>query len=570
MKVSPKGKKLVYELAGAFSCKNILLSLCFFFTYNLAANFLLADGVSATFAKGSTIVSGVIVVCLVLALFVFNRWPEKLPHTQGDRNIDLSSTVLLLLPLTPIARYVLLNQDVLTHWESLLFLIIHLLIAALLILIIPFVLRKRINPSISIVIGTALSLFYFYMPMLSVDNNWDGQGRLPVQFVVFTVIFVVISLLNRVRKDFFYPVVIVFFILNVLQTVFFEKNLNYVDFSSNEALFPLEDKLKANPPLKKPDIYLLTYDSYVSNEVLLGYGIDNSAQENYLQNKGFTIYHGTFSKGYASLDSMSQMLNMTERGEMSDKRVSTSGNASVVRILKAHGYTSYAFISQYFFGPYRSSYDVTELGAIYKTSLPFLLRAMAEGQFRFDIQEPDRSVMIPGKREVFKLETDSPKFLYNHTGPGHSQNSGKCRPNEIDLYGQRLAEANREMKDDIEAIQSMNRDAIIIINGDHGPFLLGDCYFLGDFQKDQISRELIQDRFGAFIAIHWPSDEDGSSNYEIKTIQEVFPAVFAFLYADSDIWESRPSSRTHEYLRDVSVDNGIIRGGVNDGESLYP
>ena len=34
--------------------------------------------------------------------------------------------------------------------------------------------------------------------------------------------------------------------------------------------------------LNYPNIYLLVYDSYVVNETMLSYGIDNSEQENYI------------------------------------------------------------------------------------------------------------------------------------------------------------------------------------------------------------------------------------------------------------------------------------------------
>ena len=43
---------------------------------------------------------------------------------------------------------------------------------------------------------------------------------------------------------------------------------------------------------KTPSVYLMTYDSYVENETMLKYGIDNSEQEKHLQALGFKIYRG--------------------------------------------------------------------------------------------------------------------------------------------------------------------------------------------------------------------------------------------------------------------------------------
>ena len=92
------------------------------------------------------------------------------------------------------------------------------------------------------------------------------------------------------------------------------------------------------------------------------------------------------------------------------------------------------------------------------------------------------------------------------------------------------------MRGDIEAILGSNRDAIIIINGDHGPYLTKNCTLLKQQQypPETIDRLDIQDRFGAFLAVRWPD-----SRYEpyddITVLQHLFPAVFSYLAEDSTI-----------------------------------
>ncbi len=51
----------------------------------------------------------------------------------------------------------------------------------------------------------------------------------------------------------------------------------------------------AREPVKTPGIYLLIYDAYVENETMLGYGIDNLDQQQYLEELGFKIYPDTYS-----------------------------------------------------------------------------------------------------------------------------------------------------------------------------------------------------------------------------------------------------------------------------------
>jgi hypothetical protein len=126
------------------------------------------------------------------------------------------------------------------------------------------------------------------------------------------------------------------------------------------------------------------------------------------------------------------------------------------------------------------------------------------------------------------------------------------------------------MKQDIEILIENDPDAIIIVAGDHGPYLTKNCYTTtGYYDESEISRLDIQDRFGSFLAIRWPTDD--YQNYDdITVLQDVFPAIFAYMYNDEQILNSKISSHTIDQITsNVYVNNGIIHGGVNDGEPLY-
>ncbi len=76
----------------------------------------------------------------------------------------------------------------------------------------------------------------------------------------------------------------------------------------------------------------------------------------------------------------------------------------------------------------------------------------------------------------------------------------------------------------------------------------------------------IQDRFGTFLAIRWPTPD--FENYDdIIVLQDIFPAVFAYLFNDEGFLESKIDPSTFSPL--VTVRNGIIFGGINDGEPLF-
>ncbi len=107
--------------------------------------------------------------------------------------------------------------------------------------------------------------------------------------------------------------------------------------------------------------------------------------------------------------------------------------------------------------------------------------------------------------------------------------------------------------------------------GDHGPYLTKNCIGTGDdYDISEISRHDVQDRFGTFLAIKWPVEK--SSGYDdISVLQDMFPAIFAYLFEDERLLDAKVESLTlrNEVISGVSVRNGIINGGINDGEALF-
>jgi hypothetical protein len=84
---------------------------------------------------------------------------------------------------------------------------------------------------------------------------------------------------------------------------------------------------------------------------------------------------------------------------------------------------------------------------------------------------------------------------------------------------------------------------------------------------------LLQDRFGAFLAIKWPGGAV-QTGYELEIIQDIFPAVFSYLYEDEDEDEDMmehvlPRLSTKRHFAGVHIRDGLIVGGRDDGEPLY-
>lgn len=341
--------------------------------------------------------------------------------------------------------------------------------------------------------------------------------------------------------------------------------------------FAYEQPLKSTQFAHKPDIYLLAFDAYVSQEIMQLYGIDNSGQEAFLRQQGFRIYPRTYSAGIETMTSIPRLLNMTDVPRARQHEVA-AGNATALRILKAQGYDTYAALGGYWFQLYPSEYN--ELPGVWTKAdvrshgLHYLLQASAEGQFRFNIGNSGSMGMEPRiekKRLAIALKTARPKFLYSHTGPGHSQNSGRCLPDETARFEERLQKSNAEMQEDIRQILSQKREAIIVVMGDHGPQLTGDCHRMEkDFKTADITRTHVQDRLGAFLAIRWPEQYKAQAEpIEIAMIQNTFHALFAALTGDKKVLDYRLPPHSYDDIVGVTVKDGIIRGGQHDGEALF-
>jgi hypothetical protein len=322
------------------------------------------------------------------------------------------------------------------------------------------------------------------------------------------------------------------------------------------------------PAKKRPDVYVLIYDGYASRAMLERYGIDNDSIVQYLRGNNFAFYEHVYSLFMASLGSMSSMMDMR-----APTLASIGGSNTANTFFKEQGYRSFLVLNSYLLnGADRILPDFVFPRMTYRSGLSALYRGIGGGEFKSEIvfQDSDRDEWLSVKRQVLAERSRQPKMLYAHSGvPGHSQNSGRCLEDERHQYKTRLTIANEEIRGDVEAILSTKRDAIIVVAGDHGPFLTGDCLYMTRYREDDFSAEHLADRYGTRLAIRWP---DGAfvAYDSISTIQDVLISISAYLLEDASVLQYRPSAETFGYggIPDGAVKNGIVMIGKDRGQRL--
>ena len=116
-------------------------------------------------------------------------------------------------------------------------------------------------------------------------------------------------------------------------------------------------------------------------------------------------------------------------------------------------------------------------------------------------------------------------------------------------------------------------NAIIVLLGDHGPYLTKNCAVLRDFKMDLIDKYDVQDRYGTFLAVHWP-DELTVRDDNVEIIQDVFPTILANITDNKQLIdelkvERKFFDRFNTRIGGVNILDGIIKGGKDDGKPLF-
>lgn len=502
---------------------------------------------------------------------------KEVVYSKQREPVSYLDFTLVLIAYLPLAQYFIVNANDILLPELAQALVFSFILLVIVIVYIPYQLSLIVNKRLLQVVILSVLALVFYMPMVSSYFSFYNKGSLkvllPYAFLVIVLSYIVAKFNSRVL--FIFSAIAL--LTNSMNQII---NLNKIESSDSAEMSTSNREFIQESFNKKYNIYLLTYDGYVVNETMMQYSIDNSEQETFLKDKGFALYPKTYTVGANSVNTMGRVLDITDGNK--GLKDSAAGHGYALDTLRSNDYlTGGYFRNDYFFrgnkeGP---KYDflypqINTSNSQESSSLPYILQSIGEGQFRFDVgfeySDSSHEDFIAAKRNFFSQKNNKPKFIYTHTGPDHSQNSGQCLPDETQQFKERLDLANKEMKGDVEAILENDKNAIIIVHGDHGPYLTKNCTGLTNYQSSEVSRLDLQDRFGSFLAIRLPNG-DVIKEDKITVLQDLFPEIFNYLSNSNkfDQLKIQPVTLDRPASAGVYIDNGIIHGGINDGEPLY-
>jgi hypothetical protein len=537
---------------------------------------IIPEGLTAKFLfRGSKIVGLVsfILGIIFIFLWLFNK---SFKLKKKFELPEIKDFALLALPMSPVIDFAIINIEYLNQ-TSLVYLIgITLLFTLTFSFILPILFSYFASFKILMISGLALS--FTVLTMAKISNNPTNHilnSQFLTQGVYLIFSFVILYLIYSFNKRVAVTVALFFMITGIFVNLLNYTSSNSIKANKSDRLLNFLNNDK-NKIIQKKNIYLLVYESYPNLETLEFYGFDNTDQINFLEENGFKIYHGSYSSGGLSIASTSRLLDI--KGKISQHgRYYLSGNAFSLDVLRANGYKTVAlFKSPHFFGSYPITWDeYYPEGDVKKMGGKTLTKAIFEGEFRFDIFDDNFKYekYLELKNKYLTTEKNSTLFYTHNSYPGHSQNSGKCRKNEKEIYFKKMKKANKEMKNDVLNLINNDPNSIIVLLSDHGPYLTKNCRELRNYNQNKIDRFDIQDRYGAFLSIYWPEDIN-HIEHNIEIIQDIFPTIFANITDNKNLFnelkiERKFFDRFKTKVGGVNVYNGIIQGGKDHGLPLF-
>ncbi len=332
--------------------------------------------------------------------------------------------------------------------------------------------------------------------------------------------------------------------------------------------------MAALPCVHSNSVYLLLYDGYMHDINLEGMRIKHGEIGKWLRAKGFTRYDA-YSTGDGTVASMGAAFAVGDVVQGSDRSM-LSGNNAFCDYLRRFGFKTYYVINGYempkrgertpgdYYFP--SPQEITRPEMVL---FPCIVKGILS-QSANTFNEYTEEEWQAEKLEVFRKMGANGSFIYAHSHvPGHVISNPVYRKSpEIEKaqYEERVAQADAEIRRDVELLLDKNDDAIIIVASDHGSHLS-----LPEKMGEYDAFTLL-DRLGIQLFVRWPHDYKPC--LKLHCLKNLFLEVMIYMSGDTSIakFESQGESlRVMAPLRAPAgtVKNGIIQSGVDKGKNLF-
>lgn len=455
-------------------------------------------------------------------------------------------------------------------------LLVVLFLTAIVFFLLTLALKRRLELAAVLTSFLVVSLLY-YNRVLGVLEKTFPQSPIEIKSIYLWGVFFgfsgLVYLCLRYRKSFLpvnqllSVVSLTLIIFPILTIVNYElKTGRMQDITRQENLGLSESTSEKNA--ENPDIYYLILDRYGGKKALEEqYGFDNSGFYNYLEDKGFYVADEALANYPKTFLSLAASLNMRYLDEFAkgvgaeksaDESVVTPllRDNEVIRLLKKKGYTivnigswwtptqsnphadvNYFLKNKAYFGAdeFTTGYVNTTIAAPYLKSFFKDPTAVSEdpnnnihrSTILYEVDALKRASEIPGPKFVFMhLPIPHDPFVFDANCVPITEKTVAKNSHQINYLGQ-LQCANAFAKEMIETILSSDREAVILLQSDEGPFPM-NAEISGNQGWGAASDTSLQEKFPILQAYYVPGKSPAF--YEEITPVNSFRVIFNTLF----------------------------------------
>lgn len=311
-----------------------------------------------------------------------------------------------------------------------------------------------------------------------------------------------------------------------------------------------------------PNIYCFHLESYSGNIALKHlFNYDNSKFLKELDNRGFYTWKNSFSNYDNTFMSLYSLFTMSHHYALLDvdnsfvaqKVVMGNKYNTLLKVLHENGYDiNYYFYPTQFVKPFKSYakfaklYQITFL-RVFNTIIQNPTD-MADPNFPYDL---DSNAKFLSNDLEKNLKSDKPQFYFvKFAKTRHFLLDFKFKPTFEENYISKLTESNIEILKMVDYIEKNDKNAIIILVGDHGSWRYR-------FSNDVKVKDFVLSQYNILLSIKNPY-ESVKNRPEILSNVNIFRYVISTLAENPNIMKNKRLDMSFGKNNTIFVENGKV------------
>ena len=173
--------------------------LCFYILFSYE---FFPKGINYQFVRKSWMLLLMLMGLLAFVFFIYSYLARKtdFKYTNSAEGFYGKDLLLSMLPMTPIVQYIILNQDILSSFDSIMLFAVFFVVSFIISFLVPMVLGIIGSRTIIMIVGLSFSFLLYNMASLASEFSWHKSGSIAMQILILVIIFVILLYIYSLNK----------------------------------------------------------------------------------------------------------------------------------------------------------------------------------------------------------------------------------------------------------------------------------------------------------------------------------------------------------------------------------